>query len=124
MPPPSPIGTKGSRSCAVGPTLAGMYSKLNRDDTDDDIGKFLFANGIPFHVSRSPYYKEMVKAIAAAGPSYVPPSEHKLSTVILERQVANISVQKETLRQTWVREGCSIVMDGWTDIANVHLSTS
>lgn len=98
MPPPSPIGTKGSRSCAVGPTLAGMYSKLNHDDIDDDIGKFLFANGIPFHVSRSLYYKEMVKAIAVARPSYVPPSEHKLRTVILERQVANISVQKETLR--------------------------
>lgn len=60
MPPP------GSRSCAVGPTLIGMYGKLNSNDIDDAIGKFLFANGIPFHVSRSPCYKEMVKAIATA----------------------------------------------------------
>jgi hypothetical protein len=124
MPPPSPIDSgissskhKGSRSCAMGPTIAGMYSKLNRDDTDDAIGKFLFSNGIPFHVSHSPYYKEMVKAIATTGPSYVPPGEHKLRTVILDRQVSNIIVHKEWMRQTWVREGCSIVMDGWTDIA-------
>ena len=124
MPPPSPGDSgissskhKGSCSCALGPTIAGMYSKLNRDDTDDAIGKFLFANGIPFHVSRSPYYKEMVKAIATAGSSYVPPGEHKLRTVILDRQVSNITMHKEQMRQTWVREGCSIVMDGWTDIA-------
>ena len=25
-------------------------------------------------------------------------------------------VQKERMRQTWLRFGCSIVMDGWTDI--------
>jgi hypothetical protein len=70
MPPPSHVGSgislskyKGSLSCAMGPAIAGMYSKLNRDDTDDLIGKFLFANGIPFHVSRSPYYKEMVRQL-------------------------------------------------------------
>ena len=73
MPPPFPIDSgisvssskhKGSHSCAMGPTIAGMYNKLNCDDTDDTIGKFLFSNGIPFYVSYSPYYKEMVKAIA------------------------------------------------------------
>jgi hypothetical protein len=126
MPPPFPIDSgisvssskhKGSHSCAMGPTIAGMYNKLNCDDTDDTIGKFLFSNGIPFHVSRSPYYKEMVKAIATIEPSYVPPGEHKLRTVILDRQVSNITLHKEQMRQTWVREGCSIVMDGWTDIA-------
>ena len=121
MPPPSPATTssskKGSsRSCAIGPTISGMYGRLNRDDTDDAIGKFLFANGIPFHVSRSPYYKEMVQAIAASGPSYVPPGEHKLRTVVLDRQVSNITMQKENMRLIWVKKGCSIVMDWWTDI--------
>jgi hypothetical protein len=81
MPPPFPIDSgisvssskhKGCHFCAMGPTIAGMYSKLNCDDTDDAIGKFLFSNGIPFHVSRSPYYKDMVKAIATIEPSYVP----------------------------------------------------
>jgi hypothetical protein len=97
--------------------MTRMYGKLNRDNTNDCIGKFLFANDIIFHVSRSPYYKEMVFVIVASGPSYVPPSEHKLRIVILERQVSNINVQKEQMRQTWVTAGSSIVMDGWTDIA-------
>ena len=126
MPPPSPIETsssrrKVSRSCAIGPTITGMYGKLSRDDTDDAIGKFLFADGIPFHVTRSPYYKEMVRAIASSGPSYVPPGEHKVRTVILERQVSNISMQKEQMKEVWVKSGCSIVMDGWTNIAKCPL---
>ena len=126
MPPPpsSSFETSSSktkrndgRSCAIGPTIAGMYSKLNRDDTNDAIGRFLFSNGITFHVSHSPYYKEMVHAIATSGPSYVPLDETKLRTTILEREVSKITMQKEVLRQTWVRFGCSIVMDGWIDIA-------
>ena len=76
-----------------------MYNALDRDDTDDAIGKFLFANGIPFHVVCSPYYKEMVRSLAKVGPSYVPPSEHKLRTTILRRQVSKINVQKEKMRQ-------------------------
>ena len=61
--------TNASRSCAMGATVSGMYNVLDRDDTDDAIGKFLFTNGIPFHVVCSPYYKEMVQAIAKIGPS-------------------------------------------------------
>lgn len=71
MPPISLVGTssskpKGSHSYAEGPTLAEIHVKLKQDDTYDAIGKFIFSNGIPFHVSRSPYYKEMVKAITEA----------------------------------------------------------
>ena len=104
----------------MGATVSGMYNVLDRDDTDDAIGKFLFANRIPFHVVRSPYYKEMVQAIARIGPSSVPPGEHKLITTILDRQVSKINVQKERMRQTWLRFGCSILwMDGLTS-ENAH----
>jgi hypothetical protein len=72
-----------------------MYGKMNHDDTNDAIGKFIFANGIPFHVSHSPYYKEMVCAIVASGPSYVPLGEHKLKTFLIlqKEQMGKASVQ-------------------------------
>ena len=59
----------------------------------------------------------MVQSIAAIGTSYIPRGEHKLRTIVLERKVSKINVQKEQMRQTWARFGCSIVMDGWTDIS-------
>jgi len=52
--------TNTSCSCVMGAIMIGMYNVLDRDDTYDAIGRFIFANGIPFHVVRSPYYKEMV----------------------------------------------------------------
>ena len=35
--------------------------------------------------------------------------------------MSKINVQKERMRQTWLRFGCSIVMDGWTDIRKCPL---
>lgn len=87
MPTSSPIRTyspiqKGLRSSTIGPTIIGMYTKLNHDDIDDAIIKFIFSNHIHLCVTRSPYYKEMVIAITALGPSYVPLGEHKLRIMI------------------------------------------
>ena len=52
------------------------------------------------------------------GPSFVLPGEHKLRTTILDKEYAKISLEKETLRPIWEEYGCSIIMDGWTDIRN------
>ena len=121
MPPPIHVGLSSSKrnvshSYAMGPTITEMYGKLTREDADDAIGRFIFANGIPFHVARSPYYKEMARALVATSPSYVPLGEHNLRMEVLGRQVSKINVQKEQMRETWARSGCSIVMDGWIDI--------
>ena len=82
VPPPSHVGTSSKKKDA-----SFMYGKLEHDDIDDAVGRFLFSNGIPFHFSHSPYYKEMVQALVRVGPSYVPPGETKLRTVVLEREV-------------------------------------
>jgi hypothetical protein len=63
MPPPMLIyRKKGSHFCAIGATIGGMYDVVERNDIDDVINKFHFATGIVFHVTLSPYYKEMVQA--------------------------------------------------------------
>ena len=108
----------------TGTTLTGMYNVQKRDDTNDSIGRFLFANGIMFYVARSPYYKEMVQTIAAVRPSYVLPGEHKLRTTVLERKVLKINVQKEHMRQTWVRVGALLLSMGGQTSVSTHSSTS
>ena len=58
----------------------------------------------------------MVKEILSVGPSYAPPGEHRLRTSLLDKQYSKATMMMEEMRQTWIRTGCSIVMDGWSDI--------
>ncbi|KAH9292010.1 hypothetical protein KI387_042802, partial [Taxus chinensis] len=97
-------------------TVAELFNVQNKDDADDAIGKLFFACGIPFHVARSPYYKDVVAKITRAGPSYVPPGETKLRTTILDKNYSKINILMEKMKATWVTTGCNIIMDGWTNI--------
>lgn len=69
IPPLSYVGSgtsskqKDSHSCATRPSIIMFYGKINCDSTDDIFRKIFFSNGVPFHVSNSPYYKDMVHAI-------------------------------------------------------------
>lgn len=54
--------------------------------------------------------------VARARPSYVPPKETKLRTIILDKNSYKINVLMEKMKECWVANGCSIVMDGWMDI--------
>jgi hypothetical protein len=98
--------------------ISNLFNMQLKDDIDDAIGKFFFANGIPFHVARSPYYKEMISMVARRGPSYVPPGETKLRTTILDKNYSKINLLMEKMKECWVKTGCNIVMDGWTDISH------
>ncbi|KAH9289309.1 hypothetical protein KI387_033426, partial [Taxus chinensis] len=109
---------KGKRKTS---TVTGMFNVQSREVVDSSIAKFFFANAIPFHVSRSPFFKQMFKDVIAAGSSYVPPGEHKLRTNLLDKEYSKVSVVMEEMRQTWIRVGCSIIMDGWTDIKHQPL---
>ncbi|KAH9293455.1 hypothetical protein KI387_041340, partial [Taxus chinensis] len=104
---------KGKRKTS---TVTGMFNVQSREVADSSIAKFFFANAIPFHVSRSPFFKQMFKDVIVVGSSYVPPGEHKLRTSLLDKEYSKVSVVMEEMRQTWIRVGCSIIMDGWTDI--------
>ena len=74
------------------------------------------ANGISFNATRSPYYKETVKKIIAALPSYSPPSYNKMRTSLLDKGVTRMQGLMGDLKQSWILSRCSLVMDGWTDI--------
>jgi hypothetical protein len=50
--------------------------------------KFIIYNGICFNVVESDAWREMIKAVAAAGPTYMPVSRYALATNELEKQRA------------------------------------
>ena len=100
----------------VNEAIQKMYNVVHRDEADDGVADFFMANGISFNATRSPYYKEMVRKILAAGTGYSPPGYNKMRTSLLDRGVTRMLVSSEDLKQAWAHSGCSIVMDGWTDI--------
>lgn len=77
-----------------------------------------YENGIPFNVSRLPFYGEMVHAINNPLVGYKPPGYEKLLTTLVDKEKTRLEEQTTSLKRVWAIEGCSIVMDGWTNARN------
>ena len=77
---------------------------------------FFMANGISFNATHSRYYKQMVRKIIVVGPGYTPPGYNKMRTSLLDKGVTRMKGLTGDLKQSWILTGCSIVIDGWTDI--------
>eukprot|EP01018_Ginkgo_biloba_P016151 Gb_15273 [translate_table: standard] len=60
----------------------------------------------------------MVKAIMGAPSGYKPPGFEKLCTTLVDKEKGRVEEEVAPLKHAWSIDGCSIVMDGWTDIHN------
>ena len=114
----SPSGSRGKRKISSGEkgSVESMFNAQAKEKCEASIGRFFVANGIPYNAARFTYYKQMVKDILSMNSSFVPPGEHKLRTTILDEEYSKVALLFEDMRRIWVRTGCSIVMDGWTDV--------
>lgn len=107
-----PCNTMRSRKVVV----IEMFNTQRKDEADDAVAEFFFANGISFNATRSPLYKEMMKKVIAVGPSFQPPGYNKMRTTLLDRGVSKMQGLMDGLRKSWAFYGCSVVIDGWTNI--------
>ncbi|XP_059078050.1 uncharacterized protein LOC131876626 [Cryptomeria japonica] len=98
--------------------IGRLFDVQGREAVDAAIGRFFYANGISFNVARSPFYEEMVRAINNAPAGYKPPEYEKLRTTLVDKEKSRLEEQTAPLKRVWAQEGCSIVMDGWTDARN------
>eukprot|EP01018_Ginkgo_biloba_P017160 Gb_40238 [translate_table: standard] len=99
-------------------TVQSLFEIENKGEVDLAIARFFYANGISFNVARLPYYGEMVKAIQGALSGYKPPGFEKLCTTLVDKEKGCVEEEVAPLKHAWSIDGCSIVMDGWTDIRN------
>lgn len=58
----------------------------------------------------------MLEAIGQFGPGFRGPSPEELRGPFLQEQVSAINDSIEVLKKSWAWEGCSIMLDTWTDI--------
>eukprot|EP01018_Ginkgo_biloba_P018971 Gb_14605 [translate_table: standard] len=102
-------------------TMQSLFEIENRGEVDFSIARFFYADGISFNVARSPYYGEMVKAIQGAPSGYNPLGFEKLRTTLVDKEKGHVEEEVAPLNHAWSIDGCSIVMDRWTDIRNCPL---
>jgi hypothetical protein len=47
-----------------------MFNVQRKNEADDAVAEFFFANGISFNATHSPQYKEMMRKVIVVGPSF------------------------------------------------------
>ncbi|XP_077240039.1 uncharacterized protein LOC143880943 [Tasmannia lanceolata] len=103
----------GKRIRPSQPSLTCVWKAFAKEDVDDVVARFFYANGLNFNVTNSPYFHDMAKAIAAFGPGYEPPSIENLSNSFLSKEKTRINKAVIPVKESWGNTGCTIIcVDG------------
>jgi hypothetical protein len=103
------------------PTLGPLDSSFNnqgREVADEHVARCVYANGLPFNLVRSSYWKQMIKVVNEAPKWYKSPGYEKVCTTLLSSERQTVDRQLQSIRETWAETGVSIVSDGWRDQRN------
>jgi hypothetical protein len=101
----------------VGP-LESSFQNEARDIADQAIARCVYANGLSFNVVRSPYWRNMVRAVNEAPSGFIGPGYEKIRTTLLDDEVARVENAMLPIKDSWVETGVTIVSDGWKDARN------
>lgn len=88
---------------------------VTKEDVDEILARFFFADGLNANIINSTYFHEMIKAVAVFGPSYEPPSEQELSGTFLSKEKERIEKSVALVRESWPHTGCTILCVGRLD---------
>lgn len=105
----SASGKPGKRSQTMQPNMNRAWKNITKEEVDDVVARFFYADGLDFTVVNSPYFIEMARAIAASGPGYDPPSEDKLSGTFLSREKTRIEKSMALIKESWPHTACSLL---------------
>lgn len=79
--------------------------------------KFFACEGIPFNKAREPWWREMISAVAAAGPGYVPPAYNAMRTTLLDNLKSTTESELLLFDMRSKDTMVTLCSDGWTDVA-------
>ena len=119
LPPSSVINYQlydSKKRKAVSGQLEKTFNMGVREQMDSLVARTFFSVGLPFHLSRNPYFEEMIEFAANTHiPWYKSPGYNSLRTTLLARENANIDRLLAHCRSMWNENGVSIVSDRWSD---------
>ncbi|KAL4652193.1 hypothetical protein ACB092_01G215900 [Castanea dentata] len=77
---------------------------------------FFNAHAIPFHLVKSPLFKEVMDSIANYGKGLKLPTYHATRVTFLKKEVENMHFTLDKYKNEWKKKTvCTLMSDGWTD---------
>ncbi|MCO5548983.1 hypothetical protein L7F22_002448 [Adiantum nelumboides] len=90
---------------ATQPSVAGMFKNASGEEVDEAFARCFYACGLPFVLARSPYFQDMVSAIASFGKGYKASNYEKIRTTLLDKEKAKICGQLTGTESSWEQLG-------------------
>ncbi|RWR83607.1 Aminoacyl-tRNA synthetase [Cinnamomum micranthum f. kanehirae] len=91
------------------------YRKELRERACIRFARWMYDAEIPFNAVNCDSFGPMIEAIGQYGPGMKPPSYHEVRVPLLKKETEHSNNLMKGHRDDWVKYGCSIMMDGWTD---------
>ncbi|CAN1125325.1 hypothetical protein LINPERPRIM_LOCUS31624 [Linum perenne] len=114
----SPLRATGSSSVPPTHTQTTMSTSLKKDlrkDAAKSIGRWFYLTGTSFNAAREPEYYTMFELAARHGPGFKPPSYYEIRETLLKEELEEVEAKLSIFRNEWIKVGCNIMSDGWTD---------
>uniref|UniRef100_A0A151UIM8 DUF659 domain-containing protein n=1 Tax=Cajanus cajan TaxID=3821 RepID=A0A151UIM8_CAJCA len=111
----SPINIFKKRVISTQATINTMFKKGVREEACQAIARFFYNNAVPFNVAKSEEFFAMFDLVSRHGLGFKPPSYHEIRVKLLKEEVKNTSITLQSYRDEWEKNGCTIMIDGWTD---------
>ncbi|BAT92038.1 hypothetical protein LR48_Vigan05g172500 [Vigna angularis] len=106
--PDSGTGKNGKRVW----TSRSSLTRISKEDVDEMLARFFFADGLRANIINSPYFQEMIKAVAAFGSGYEPLSMHDLCGSFLSKEKERIDKYMTLMKESWPHTGCTLLCIG------------
>ncbi|KAL1527820.1 hypothetical protein AB1Y20_009203 [Prymnesium parvum] len=119
-------GVGKSRTLKKGATLSqqSIMASVNSSNSvliDNAIADLFYGTNIPAEVVEHPLFKRVVEVMKTAPASYKPPTSARLLDDLLISSTQRHRAAEAPMREAFLKEGGTVMSDGWDDIQSNHL---
>lgn len=96
--------------------ILSSFQKAQMKIATRELTQLFIQCGLSFNITRAPRWKKAMRAISRIGCAWEGPSYEALRTTELRREKNAVERAIEPLKTSWIKYGCTLLCDGWTDI--------
>eukprot|EP00966_Prymnesium_polylepis_P305402 7057197-Prymnesium_polylepis.1 len=101
--------------------IQASLSGAAAEGVDVAIAEAFYGLNLAPNITRSPLWKKMVEKIKTAPASYKSPDDSRLMGDLLDSTTAKLKSEEAPVREAVMRDGGTVVSDGWDDVDKNHL---